>query len=343
MGDSSLGDSLLRKHGLPALGSVFLVFMPGGVVLASLIAICVHTGTLWPWGMVVHEDGRRTLAETVFYFEHAARELLIDLLLGVAVAGSVLRFYPAVSPSSTGRRRARRMLFSFLVLSAAVIGVILVGAGMQAGSQEVTANLMQMYTREGAVPAPGAHWRYHLLSRLGVMLSCYTLTGFSRRLADQDLPAGPRGSRKVFLIAVAVLLAPGLFVGFTTEPFASSVYLGHQAREIVTHTLVTAPWALGLCLWLRRRVMAETGKSGSRGVSGELWIVAGSAVLIYCYLIVGAVITGARAEAQTDSLVRLVAVHFLEHSFSYLVTPLVAGSICLWSVRASLKRKQGTA
>ena len=333
----------MRKHGLTALGSVFLVFMPGGVVLASLIAICVHTGTLWPWGMVVHEDGRRTLAETVFYFEHAARELPIDLLLSVAVAGSVLRFYPAVPRASTGRRQSRRMLFPFLVLSAVVMGVILVGAGMQAGVQGVTANLMQMYTREGAVPAPGAHWRYHLLSRLGVMLSCYALTGFSRRLSDQDPSVGPTGSAKVFLIAVAVLLAPGLFVGFTTAPFASSVYLGHQARELVTHTLVTAPWALGLCLWLRQRVMPETGKSGSRGVSGELWIVAGSAVLIYCYLIVGAVITGARAEAQTDSLVRLVAVHFLEHSFSYLVTPLVAGSICLWSVRASLKRKQGTA
>ena len=36
--------------------------------LASLMAICIHTGTLWPWGVVVHEDGRRTLAETVFYF-----------------------------------------------------------------------------------------------------------------------------------------------------------------------------------------------------------------------------------------------------------------------------------
>ena len=331
----------MRKHGLPALGSVFLVFMPGGVVLASLIAICVHTGALWPWGMVVHEDGRRTLAETVFYFEHAARELPIDLLLSVAVAGSVLRFYPAVPRASTGRW-SRRMLFSFLVLSAAVMGVILVGAGMQAGVQGVTANLMQMYTREGAVPTPGAHWRYHLLSRLGVMLSCYALMGFSRRLSDQDPPAGPRGSSKVFLIAVAVLLAPGLFVGFTTEPFASSVFLGHQAREIVTHMLVTAPWALGLCLWLRQRVMAETGKSGSRGTARDLWVVAGSAVLIYCYLIVGAVITGARAEARTDSLVRLVAVHFLEHSFTYVVTPVVAGSIYLWSVSGALKRRQGT-
>ena len=142
---ASLGDSLLCKHGLPALGSVFLVFMPGGVVLASLIAICVHTGTLWPWGMVV-----------------------------------------------------------------------------------------------------------------------------------------------------------------------------------------TAPWALGLCLWLRQRVMAETGKSGSRGTTRDPRVVAGGAVLIYGYLIVGAVITGARAEAQTDSLVRLVAVHFLEHSFTYVVTLVVAGSIYLW-------------
>ena len=195
MDDSSLGDSFLCKQGLTALGSVFLVFMPSGVVLASLIAICVHTGTLWPWGMVVHEDGRRTLAETVFYFEHATRELPLDLLLSAAVAGSVLRFYPAVPRASTGRRQSRRMVFSFLVLSAAVIGVILVGAGIQAGDQGVAANLMQMYTREGAVPTPGAHWRYHLLSRLGVMLSCYTLMGFSRRLSDQDPAAGPRGSK----------------------------------------------------------------------------------------------------------------------------------------------------
>ena len=340
-----MGNSLLGKHGLTALGSVSLVFLPGGVVIASLIAICVHTGTLWPWGMVVHEDGRRTLTETVFYFEHATRELPLDLLLSVAVAGSVLRFYPAIPTASTGRRRhSRRMFFGFLVLSAAVVGVVLVGAGMQAGSQGVTANLMQMYTREGAVPAPGAHWRYHLLSRLAVMLSCYTLAGFSRRFSERDSTAGPRGSTKVFLIAGVALVAPGLLVGLTAEPFASPVYLGHQARELVTHTLVTMPWALGLCLWLRRKVMAETGKSGSRGTARDLRVVAGGAVLIYCYLIAGALITGAQTEAQTDSLVPLVAVHFLEHSFTYVVTPVVAGSIYLWSVsQASWTRKQGTA
>ena len=203
---------------------------------------------------------------------------------------------------------------------------------------------MRMYTREGAVPAPGAHWRYHLLSRLGVMLFCYTLVGFGRVFSERDPAAGLRGSTKVFLIAVVALFAPGVFWGYTAEPFALSVYLGHQARELVTHTFVTVPWALGVCWWLQQRVVAETGRSGSRRSTRDLWVVAVSAVLIYGYLIAGALITGAQTEAQTDSLVRLVAVHFLEHSFTYVVTPLAAGSIYLWSVsQASLKRKQGTA
>ena len=332
-------------YGLTALGRVLLIFMPGCVVLASLMAICTHTGTLWPWGVVVHEDGLRTLAETVFYFEHATRELPIDLLLSVAVAGSVLRFYPAVPPTSTARRRrARRMFFCFLVLATAVVGVILLGAATQAGAQGVTANLTQMYTREGAVPAPGAHWRYHLLSRLGVMSFCYTLVGFSHSLSNQDPRTGPRGSAHVFLVAVVALFAPGVFWGYTAEPLVSPVYLGHQARELVTHTLVTVPWALALCLWLRQRMMAQTGRSSSRRSARDLWVAAVSAALIYGYLVAGALITGAQTEAQTDSLVRLVAVHFLEHSLTYVVTPLVAGSIYLWWVsQASLKRKQGTA
>ncbi len=128
------------------------------------------------------------------------------------------------------------------------------------------------------------------------------------------------------------------------EPFTSSVYLGHQARDLLTHTLVTVPWALGVCLWLQQRVVAETGESRSRQNARDLRVVAVSAVLIYGYLIAGALITGAQTEAQTDNLVRLVAVHFLEHSFTYVVTPLAAGSIYLWAVsQASLKRKQGPA
>ena len=38
----------------------------------------------------MHEDGRRTLIETILYFEHATRELPLDVILGIAIGGSVL-------------------------------------------------------------------------------------------------------------------------------------------------------------------------------------------------------------------------------------------------------------
>src|SRR5216684_3703409 len=77
-----------------------LIGAPLLTLAAALITICVRFHTAWPWNVVVHEDGRRTLVETIFYFQHALGELPLEALLAATVAGALLRFRKPAAPQS---------------------------------------------------------------------------------------------------------------------------------------------------------------------------------------------------------------------------------------------------
>ena len=63
-------------------------YLPALVLLVAFAAVCVQAGTPWPWNRIVHEDRQHTLLQTIFYFEHATRELVLDSVLALAVAGA---------------------------------------------------------------------------------------------------------------------------------------------------------------------------------------------------------------------------------------------------------------
>src|ERR1700741_2279494 len=94
---------------LKAYERALLFYVPATVLLVAFVAVCVQAGTPWPWGSVVHEDGQHTLLATIFYFEHATRELLLDAVLAVAIAGAVRYFYP-ISAAQGDTAIARRRL-----------------------------------------------------------------------------------------------------------------------------------------------------------------------------------------------------------------------------------------
>ena len=101
-----------------------LLAVPTVVVFVAYGAIAIHTQNPWPWLEFVHESGDRTLIDTIFYFEHAARELPLDLIIGVAIGGSVLYALPLQSGFGDTNPRARARL---LLLAVAIVCVVIVG------------------------------------------------------------------------------------------------------------------------------------------------------------------------------------------------------------------------
>ncbi|MEO6718276.1 MAG: hypothetical protein ABIM50_13645 [Novosphingobium sp.] len=300
-----------------ALGLLF-VLVPMLVLATAYAAMSVQHGTALLWNVPVHEDGHRTLAQTLFYFEHATRELPIDLLFGIAVgAGGAM----ALAAPRHERRGSRPWLIAAML--AACVLVMTGATALQLGPDALRDNLLQYPTREGAPLTWGAHWRYHLLERGPMILLALSLWGVLRSFRND--PPEPRAARGA-LAVVATYIAPTVL--FTPDwaalrlPFTDARYLGHEAREIFTHGLITLPLSLGVIL-LRCPQRVVWAAWPARVPIGALALVALS-LSCFVFVLLAALGAGSASAGQSDSMVTLLAPHFFEHGFTYLVAPLTA-------------------
>jgi hypothetical protein len=306
------------------LERIVFLLLPLAVLGFAFAGICIMVGSIWPWHAVVHEDGTRTLLDTVFYFEHATRELLPDLVLAAAVAGAVRWFLPPACRRDDARRSRRQLA----LLTAATTAVILGATFWSDGGRTVVDNLSQSHTRAGAPLVWGAHWRYHFLDRLALALAAFSATGvvwIVRGRPDSSHVPGRQAMYRAALLLFALATA-----GFrvTGEPFTDPAFLGHQLRELFTHGLVTFPLALGVCLALARRFAAPAGAPSS----GPVWSIAltgAASVMVAAFLLVASVLTGAQDHGQTTGLAALLLPHFAEHALGYVFVPSLAGLLYL--------------
>lgn len=310
-----------------ALERALFRLLPAGVLLAAFVGLCVMTGTAWPWNQVVHEDGVRTLLGTVFYVEHGTRELLPDALLALAVAGSVGYFFPlgrAAGVRDAASRSRRRLAWVVAVTFAVVVG----GTLWTVGGRALIDNLSQSHTRAGAPLVWGAHWRYHLIERFAQMMLAFSASGVFWMLHGK--PSVDRHPGRFRLFGAALLLFAAITVVFrlTSEPFRDPAFLGHQLRELFTHSLVTLPLALGTCLALARKYSAASpGPSADR--AWPIVVTGAAAVLSGAFLLVASVMADAQSHGQAEGLASLLLPHFAEHALGYVFVPALAGLIYL--------------
>lgn len=306
--------------------------LPAGVLLVAFVGLCVMTGTAWPWNQVVHEDGVRTLLGTVFYVEHGTRELLPDALLALAVAGAVAYFFPLTGAGVRDAASASRRRLTWV--AAVTFAVIVGGTLWTEGSRVLFDNLSQSHTRAGAPLVWGAHWRYHLIERFAQVMLAFCASGTFWMLRGKPNAARRSGRFRLFGAALLLFVATTILFRITSEPFRDPAYLGHQLRELFTHSLVTLPLALGTCLTL-----ARTFSRGRGGASPDrAWpIVAtgAAAVLSGAFLLVASVMADAQSHGQTEGLAGLLLPHFAEHALGYVLVPALAGLIYLTSARTS--------
>ncbi len=310
-------------------------YLPVLVLVIAFVAVCVQAGTPWPWNRVVHEDGQHTLLGTIFYFEHATRELILDAVLAVAVAGAVHHFYPATSiAADAARTRVLLGVATLAVLALILGGTAYVNAfgpyyGAEARGQSILDNLAQYPTRPGAPFVWGAHWRYHLVERFSEMALAFCVVGLIW-LRD-GRPASGAGHRGVPLYGIAVIgfVAVTAVFGVSVLPFRDPVYLGHQLRELLTHTLVTLPLALGTCVALARRYAVSESRIRSTLPTWPIYAAAAVAFVSGAYVLIAAVLLKAQAYGQKKSLAELVFPHFFEHSLGYAFVCALAGFLYL--------------
>jgi len=311
--------------------STALLFLGTMTLLAAYAGISMEVNSWWPWNEIVHEGGELTLLWTVLYFEHASRELPLDIVLGLAVGASVFMRYPHSGSTPAHEKTIRSNLSKSILVAVLIIGTIVAGTLWKNGGEALMHNLLQMHTRPGAELVWGAHWRYHLLSRLSLMLVSLGFAGLLILVEKNSHGKGDKSGLTSFAVILIVYATISLVFMPDSDPFMDPVFLGHQIRELFTHALVTLPISWGVCMLLARDEPAPVESTRQTGIGIPLFAgLSGSVIGIY--ILVAALSKSAASHGQAESFSMLLFPHFFEHSFTYLVVPAIA-VICFESLR----------
>lgn len=286
-----------------------------GLLGLALLWLAVEHRTLALWNIVVHESGRYTLGGTVLYFRHFLREVptLIALTLFFLAAYGV----PELSPAMRHRAWARAPLYGMWAAAAGFLVLIAIGlTTLDDGAVSAWRDLVQFHTRDD-VAAYGSHWRFHALSTVWLAVAAPLVAGAASRWFGAPAPAPAPRRRLLRILAWSWFLGLTILFVPTAEPFVDPRFIGHQAREILTHGLVTLPVALGVIAFLMRRHGVE-GRGGMQPPALRP-LPLGLFLGIPLFLAGATVFGDVMATGQRDGgLAAMVAAHFFEHTLDYV-------------------------
>lgn len=291
-----------------------LTLVPAATLTIAYAWMAVDHRTAWLWDVVVHESGRYTLGETVAYGRHLVRELPIVLTYAAASTSAAACWGPGrTTTPSTGRRALA------LVAAAVVVASAWASTTATWGGDVAWREALQTYRRDDDVGPVGVHWTYHLLSTFVYLAAAVGLAALLRRWVDGTFGAPRRNATAPLVVAALVVVVTAATLR-DASPFVDARYLGHQAREVLTHLVVTLPLSFAALAWVGRwRIEAPTRQGGSRTTIAIA--LAGLGVL--AYLVLGAAVTGASRVAQPAATSSLVGAHCFEHALDYVVVVLL--------------------
>lgn len=315
---------------------VFFVLLgcPALVLVASytLLALRHHAWNLFP--VIIHEEGRYTLTETLLYFRHFVRELPVNTLIATALGilaclHSPLTFHSLDKPGLLSKtRRCAGLAALFLAL------VVIALTWLQLGFRETGIELAQYRTRD-ELSEFGSHWRYHLLHIADSVLFCFGLLLMIRGLTG----AGSLNYRAVrWISAWAVFfLVLTYFFGSPLRALTDPLYLAHQAREIETHRLLTLCPALG-CILLLDQILGGSSMRilpCSRMIlQGIFWIALATLIPLWIFWSLRQLDIPSLAHRKTD-LWQLAAAHHFEHMLDYFYVALLSAWVYLTGITFS--------
>ena len=171
----------------------------------------------------IHESGRYTFLQTVFYFNHLLRELLIDTLFVLCIFWSYTVMNAGILHANLEQHSAL-----FLLCLAVFTAVVFLGAAKKVGLKNALLDFLQFRETDSTVRF-GSHWQMHFLSTLVVML----VSIFPATLFDV---------RSVRLVAVVFLAFFALSALFRVRMSAVTDrrWLLHAGREIATFFFIAA-------------------------------------------------------------------------------------------------------
>ena len=284
---------------------LLLLITPIALVSLAYAWLAFAHGTPWLWNVVVHEGGHYTFGQTLFFVRHFLREIPVDVAMALSLAAAIRVASPDPVPLP-------RHWFAWGAVLMVVVSIAV--AATQEGWWEAARDLFQYRTRDDDTRY-GSHWRFHLLSTIWFCSAAPLLAGVSSGARGVTRATGE--GRRLMIAAWLWVLALTLVFGVGREPFTSGRYIGHQAREILTHGLITLPLVFAGGVLVGRIRPPEQAPGTHPSLQALAWV---SVLGIPVFLSVAFGGTSLEDTAQLGSgLAGVVAGHVFEHVLDYVL------------------------
>ncbi len=321
-----------RAHLLASL----LLALPAAYFVIAYIYLAWWHNQVFLWNTLVHENGRLTLAGTIFYFDHflgAAPMIIVFALCatgGLALAGAPL---PPADPS-----RAANVAAVLLGAAGSLVLIAFAASVLTAGWERTLDYALQKIERDGVL-SKGGNWNQFQLSNIPIALGAIGVGSSLVILAGgfQSKRNASLSRRGKMCIALAAALATGLtavtFPGW--QAFLNPRWMAHSIREMATHPLTSVPIALASMLLVEHRISKADAWQIKPRLLSLILIGAGILMLFSQLSYLSGVDVMAMAQkpafaAGGISIPYLLASHVFEHFLDFVfIAPLTGGIYAL--------------
>lgn len=201
------------------------------------------------WNTLIHENGRLTLSESLFYFDHFVACVPMIIVFALCTAGGFMLSGQIHSDLDTFRTffiAAILIFFSISLISFAFIASIIT-----AGWRRTIDYAYQRIERDG-VMSRGGSWNQLQLSNIPI---AFGTIGVSSALMMYENGSVPRADATCLIgmiacisTAAALCIGISVFNWCTFKAFLNARWLAHSIRELVTYPFTGIPIALSSIL-----------------------------------------------------------------------------------------------
>ena len=349
--NSEAGCKGIAKN-LSALLPVKICFaIPAVLLVGAYLYMTFFYQKLWLFDTIVHENGKYTLLEVIFYFRHFSWEMPGKAVYSIFVVGI---FYYYGNPVATGGIHnggyvPKNNIYLTGVLAVGIIIITTLISVSNYGIAETMHGYFQFRTSEIKPLVFGSHWKNHFLSNIVLFCASAFLICLYRIVF-----CGGWMKRKyaiLYFIAVGIFVLLSIIFGLTNDSFETPSYLGHQLREIFGSDLsVTMFLSVAVLIYFELRYDRKNNAPAAfRKLDRKnilylfRWIT--PVVLITGYTVIKVLsidISGEMSKlpgAKQWTVIDIFAWHFFEHVLDYFFVVFSVSFLYLLTLKMEFGKK----
>jgi hypothetical protein len=239
---------------LPTL-VIILLLLPVIYYAISYIYVAKWHGRIILWNVLIHENGRLTLKESLFFFDHfiSAMPKVIFYAFFIACGFSLDGSIPA------GIKASRSGFIALLLFAGAGFFVLLafILSISKVGWRRTTDCLLQRVERD-EVESKGGSWNQLQVSNIPLYLMMFSASFFMNSFTGDSNPAEytllKTGTLICVVAGVLLWIIPSIYFWPGWRAFMNPRWTAHGIREIATQPFILLPTALFVILLIHQEL-----------------------------------------------------------------------------------------